>query len=403
MVPLYYVNCVGAQNTGKNIVTFDGGTTVYNGRGEIYNYISQPYREQFIIVDSENVKGASIKRDVENKIEEKYLAIKQGLLHMKDVFGTEKDPEWVVGASGGIDSSLVVALLVDTFGKNNVLIVNMPSKYNSQKTIGAFEYLAKTLELKSFVSPITGTYIELYNMLEESGVALASPLNEENEQAKIRNLILSSIAARENAIYTCNGNKLEIALGYFTLDGDGRGSIAPIADLTKVEIYEMSKFLNKEIFKKEVIPTTLFPDEMFRFSEEKIQPSAELKEKQVDPMKWGYHDALLEALMNYQIHPVEEIMEWYLNGTLAKNLGITYELLERWDITTPKTFIDDIKWFYNSMRKNVFKRVQSPPIIITSKTAFGNDRREAQLPPLYRKKMAELEEKILNMKKYVEK
>ena len=403
MVPLYYVNCVGAQNTGKNIVTFDGGTTIYNSNGDIYDYVPTQYKEDLLIVDSEDVdKEKPLNRDVENKIREKYLAIKRGLLHMKDIFGTDKNPKWVVGASGGIDSSLVIALLVDAFGKDNVLIVNMPSKYNSQKTIGAFEQLAKALELKSFVSPITGTYIELYNMLEESGVSLATSLNEENEQAKIRNLILSSIAARENAIYTCNGNKLEIALGYFTLDGDGRGSVAPIADLTKVEIWEMAKFLNEKIFKKEVIPNALFPDKMFYFDKKGIDPSAELKEKQVDPMKWGYHDALLEAFMNYQVHPVEEIMKWYLNGTLAKNLNISVELLERWDITTPKTFIDDIKWFYSSMRKNVFKRVQSPPIIITSKTAFGNDRREAQLPPLYRKKMVELEEKILKMNEYKE-
>lgn len=404
MVPLYYINCVGAQNTGKNIVTFDGGTTIYNSRGEIYDYMGIPYEEELRIVNSDKVDTCPpIQRDVENKIEEKYLAIKRGLLHMKDIFGTDKNPRWVVGASGGIDSSLVIALLVDTFGPENVLIVNMPSKYNSRETINSFADLANALGLRTHFSHI-GTMCEnLDNLLIASKFAVATSLNEENEQATIRNLILSSIAGRENAIYTCNGNKLEVALGYGTLNGDCRGSIAPIADLTKVEIYEMAKFLNNHIFGKEVIPVSLFPDEMFRFSEEKIQPSAELKEKQVDPMKWGYHDALLEALMNYQVHTVEEIMEWYLNGTLAKNLGIKVELLERWDITTPQTFIDDIKWFYNSMRKNVFKRVQSPPIIITSKTAFGNDRREAQLPPLYRKKMKELEEKILKIKKYEEK
>ncbi|MBI1968885.1 NAD(+) synthase, partial [Candidatus Woesearchaeota archaeon] len=29
-VPFFYVNCTGAQNNGKNIITFDGGSTVYN-------------------------------------------------------------------------------------------------------------------------------------------------------------------------------------------------------------------------------------------------------------------------------------------------------------------------------------------------------------------------------------
>ena len=32
-MPFLYVNCTGVQNNGKNIVTFDGGSTVYNGDG----------------------------------------------------------------------------------------------------------------------------------------------------------------------------------------------------------------------------------------------------------------------------------------------------------------------------------------------------------------------------------
>ena len=58
--------------------------------------------------------------------------------------------------------------------------------------------------------------------------------NMENVQAKIRGTgLLSNLAAKYNALFTNNGNKLEIALGYATLYGDWGGAIAPIADLTK--------------------------------------------------------------------------------------------------------------------------------------------------------------------------
>jgi len=120
-----------------------------------------------------------------------------------------------------------------------------------------------------------------------------------------------------------------------------------------------------------------------------------LKENQIDPIKFGYHCALIEALMNYQIRSVEDIMEWYLEGALAKNLGISEPLIQRWGIDDPKTFIDDLKWFTKLVRKNIFKRIQSPPIIVTSKTAFGSDRRESQFPPYETKRSQELEKQIL--------
>jgi len=404
-VPFYYVNCVGAQNTGKNIVTFDGGSTVYNCNGDVYDYIPDSYREE--LFTTENIKvicdSSDEKRKPKNKIREKYDAIICGLKHIKDMTGVE-EPKWIVGASGGIDSSLVIALLVKAFGNDSVSIVNMPSQYNSKKTIAVFEHLALKLDLKNYVLPITDDIWNVYKNLDGllDSVSDASKLNEENDQARVRGLILSGIAARIGSFFTCNGNKLEVALGYATLYGDTSGAICPLADLTKAEVFEMARFVNDEIYKKEIIPNSLLPDKLFRFGEDQIAPSAELKKKQIDPMKFGYHDALIEALMNYQIRSVEDIMGWYLEGTLVKNLGISIELMERWNIDDPRVFIDDLRWFSNLMRKNIFKRIQSPPIIVTSKTAFGNDRREVQFPAFDTKESKELEVQIMEMSMYKE-
>ena len=93
---------------------------------------------------------------------------------------------------------------------------------------------------------------------------------------------------------------MEIALGYSTLYGDWGGAIAPIGDLTKTEVVAMCHYINDIVFGKEIIPELLLPDTLWRFNEDEIQPSAELKSDQVDPMKFGYHCKLIEAVTDYQ-------------------------------------------------------------------------------------------------------
>lgn len=46
-------------------------------------------------------------------------------------------------------------------------------------------------------------------------------------------------------------------------------------------------------------------------------------------------------------------------------------------VDDPVVFIEDLQWLMKRINGAVYKRVQSPPIIITSKTAYGYDRRES--------------------------
>ena len=94
-------------------------------------------------------------------------------------------------------------------------------------------------------------------------------------------------------------------------------------------------------------------------------------------MRFGYHDALLEAVTDFRKTNAEGVLRWYLEGTLHTHLNIPAELIERWNLDVPRTFVEDLEWFFGQVRRNVFKRVQSPPIIITSKSAYGYDIREA--------------------------
>ncbi len=394
-VPFLYVNCVGAQNNGKNIITFDGGSTVYNANGEIIDLVEQPYSQQLLIAD--DVAAPSRERVKDSKIAQKYQALLEGIRSYPST--------WLIGLSGGIDSSVVAALLAAACGPENITGINMPYIYNSQQTRQAAAQVAENLGIRFLSVPI-GDIVESVNqtlnreVLEKAGADLQS-LTRENIQAKIRGTdILSNLSGNLGTLFTNNGNKLEIALGYATLYGDVDGALAVLGDLTKVEVFDMARYLNREIYRKEVIPQALIPDELFRFDENGIPPTAELKEEQIDPMKFGYHDALLDAVTNFQKKSMEDIARWYLDGTLEANLDISTELIQRWGIDSPQTFVKDLEWFFDCIQKNVFKRIQSPPIILTSKSAFGFDIRESILPCSRTCEFKRLREIILKMERY---
>lgn len=402
-VPFFYVNHTGVQNNGKNIITFDGGSTVYDKNGMPIVLCKKPYLEELIIVDESELTKTPIQRIETSKISQKYDAIIEGIRHMKDIRGKEDDQNFVIGLSGGIDSAVVAALLVKAIGVEKIIGINMPTVYNSEKTKKVASKVAESLGIKYLEIPIQELVDINQKALEEpdgSGKKLSS-LNLENIQAKIRGTsILSNFAAKNGALFTNNGNKLEIALGYATLYGDVGGGIAPIGDLTKMEIFDLARYINEEIYKKEIIPEILIPDELCQFRKDQIQPSAELKESQVDPMKFGYHDALLETMTDYKKKSAEDTMRWYIEGTLEQNLGITTAMINRWNIDKPKEFVEDLEWFAKSIQNSVFKRVQAPPIIITSKTSYGYDLRESMLPFETSLEHERLKKKILNMKEY---
>jgi NAD+ synthase (glutamine-hydrolysing) len=356
-VPFLYVNNVGAQNNGKNIITFDGGSTIYGSDGKIRKVASESYKEEILYCEMEGPNNIDnlpiIERNLPSKIKEKHDAIICGLRYIKDMIGLEEHPKWIIGASGGIDSSLVLSLLVEAFGANKVKAINMPSRYNSKKTKDIAKRVSESLGVKYVIVPIEEIFSSSSSALN---IANKNPsqINMENEQSRIRgSVLLAGIAAREGSLFTNNGNKLETALGYATLYGDVNGAICPIADLTKAEIIEMSMFMNN-LFGINVIPPELIPNHLFIFEEWQVKPSAELKEEQIDPMKFGYHDAIIEAVMDYRKKSIEDIMQWFLDKSLEKNLGITKELILRWGVDNPREFVKDLDWFFSLIQKNVF-------------------------------------------------
>ncbi len=406
-VPFFYVNCVGVQNNGKNIITFDGGSTVYNKDSLPVLFSKAPYQEEMIIVD--DINTIPLLRKENSKIAQKYDAIIQGINSVKEMLGREENPPFVIGLSGGIDSSVVAALVVKAVGKEKVLGVNMPTAFNAKKTQDTAKYVAEQLGIKYVVVPIEEQTKSVQKIIEHVIPSSLTPMQLGNVMAKIRATdVLSNLAAKMGGVFTNNGNKDEVILGYATLYGDVGGVLAPIADLTKKEVVEMAHYLNAEVYNKKVIPDILLPDDLFRFAADQIIPSAELEKNQIDPMKFGYHCALIEAFTDFRRKCPETIMGWYLEGTLEKHLHVSLELLQRWKIDDPKEFLADLEWFYKKIEGAVFKRVQSPPIIVVSKSAYGFDIRESMIgydahERLQTEHYKELKQQILALSMYTSK
>ena len=388
-VPLFYVNQVGAQNNGKNIIVFDGDTTIYGADGAIEQR-AEPWREQMVVTGR-----ASGVAGVQDEIAAVHDAIVTGLRHMDHIRGREN--RFLIAVSGGIDSSVVACTLVQAFGPERVLAVNMPTRFNSSITQGNARHVCQELGVDYISCPIQELYEQVAAKIRgtefSEGPGDYTRLVDENIQARIRGAdVLAGLAAKYGLIYTNNGNKTEVALGYATLYGDVSGAVAPIADLYKVQVVELAQYLNTRVFGREVVPENLISGA--------IVPSAELSDEQDvtrglgDPIKYGYHCAVLRQLIEYRRHSAD-LLEWYLEGKLLEGLG--WDDPERFEAYFPdaKSWIEDLEWVANQVRASRFKRIQAPPAIVLSKRAFGFDLRESQLPAYTPQRYLELRAQLL--------
>jgi NAD+ synthase (glutamine-hydrolysing) len=159
-----------------------------------------------------------------------------------------------------------------------------------------------------------------------------------------------------------------------------------------MQLAQLGKEINDH-FQQEIIPNNLLPIISDGEIEWQFAPSAELKEAQVDPMKWGYHDWLIQKLTEYPGFQIEKLMQDYLSGDIfATEAG---RWMKFYGLDDPKKFIDDLSWVLNSIQNSVYKRIQMPPIIMVSRGSFGQDYRESQTRFQHTDKFKLLKDQIL--------
>ena len=393
--PIIYVNNTGIQNNGKTIFSFDGSSTVYDAQGEIV-FEAPCFENSLYVLNEQN--HSEKPTSPQKEIAEIYTTLQYSISQYMQQSGIERV---IIGVSGGIDSAVAAALYTRIVGPENVLLVNMPSKFNSLTTISLAEKLSNNLGCYyttiSIEDSVYLTQRQINNLRikspEDSRLLRLSHFHMENVQARDRSSrILAALSSAFGGVFTCNANKVETLVGYSTLYGDHGGFLACLADLWKEQVYELGKYMNKYVFEKNVIPQGIFD----------IVPSAELSDKQDvdkglgDPLIYWYHDRLFFSWIQFwnRVSP-EEILTWYSEGVLEEKLQLPQQI--NTIFSNAKDFIYDLeRWWKLFKGMGIAKRVQAPPIVAVTRRAFGFDFRESLMQPYFSKRYLKLKEKLLS-------
>ncbi|MEV0163504.1 NAD+ synthase [Nonomuraea fuscirosea] len=367
---LAYVNQIGGQDE----LVFDGDSIVVDAAGEPVARASQ-FKEELLVVDLDGLPVADAEpgaypydagdgstitverlilsseplapyepepRRVAERLDlhaEVYSAL---VLAVRDYVAKNGFESVILGLSGGIDSALTATIAADAIGPSRVNVVLMPSRYSSDHSLADAEELVRRQGVTSRVAPIADIVSAFEKEIELSGLAA------ENLQARVRGMILMGLSNEHGHLVLTTGNKSELATGYSTLYGDSAGGFAPIKDVPKTMVWELSRWRNAH------------SDEGFLLAVDRPipensitkEPSAELRPDQRDT------DSL----------PPYEVLDRLLDDYVEKDMG-SQELIAAGhdpDLVTRVIRLVDVA---------EYKRRQYPPGPKITPKNFGRDRR----------------------------
>jgi NAD+ synthase (glutamine-hydrolysing) len=368
-----YCNLVGGQDE----LVFDGGSMVFDQRGEIVAE-ARAFEEELLVADlgleevllhrlhdprrrkeivsfppearlrrlrlrspKTQKRGKKLPLSLPGPLgrqEEVYRAL---VLGTGDYVRKNGFRKVVLGLSGGIDSSLTAAVAVDALGKEAVVGVSMPSRYSSRESLEDARELAENLGIDFRVLPIDGVFGAYLDTLKDSFKGEKADVTEENLQARVRGNLLMALSNKFGWLVLTTGNKSEVGVGYCTLYGDMAGGFGLIKDVPKTLVYELAAYRNS-LGSKPVIPPRVLEK----------PPSAELRPNQKDT------DSL----------PPYEILDPILRAYVEEDQSLETIVSRGFD---PQMVADILR----KVDLNEYKRRQASPGIKITPRAFGRDRR----------------------------
>ncbi|MFG1944767.1 NAD+ synthase [Nonomuraea sp. NPDC048826] len=366
---LVYANQVGGQDE----LVFDGDSLVVDARGEPVARAAQ-FREELLVCDLDlpvssaepgafpydagdgttitadrlvlsddplpayEPEPASVAEPLDT-VAEVYAAL---VLAVRDYVAKNGFESVILGLSGGIDSALTATIAADAIGPSRVHVVLMPSRYSSEHSLADAQDLVRRQGLRAQVVPIAEIVNAFEKEIELSGLAA------ENLQARVRGMILMGLSNQNGHLVLTTGNKSELATGYSTLYGDSAGGFAPIKDVPKLMVWELSRWRNAG-----GDPSFLLQvDEPIPPNSITKEPSAELRPDQRDT------DSL----------PPYEILDRLLDDYVEKDMGSRELIAAGHDPALVSRVI-------RLVDVAEYKRRQYPPGPKITPKNFGRDRR----------------------------
>ena len=180
------------------------------------------------------------------------LKVKNDIVQwIKDWFEINgKGCKGVVGISGGKDSSVVAALLVEALGKENVVGVLMPK--GEQFDIDVSKALVEHLGIQSYTVNINDAYNGLMNELQKSGIEINTQATT-NLPPRLRMSTVYAVSQSVNGRVANTCNLSEDWVGYSTRYGDSVGDFSPLSKLTVQEVKAIGRALDlPEMFVEKV-------------------------------------------------------------------------------------------------------------------------------------------------------
>ena len=241
-LPLIYVNGHGAQDE----LLFDGDSQAYASAGELV-YRAPHFQRDLALLELSAVGLRALSTDAaipsEGELTDELAVLYAALVvGIRSYFSACGAQQALLGLSGGIDSALCAALLVDALGSANVRAYALPYKFSSQESLDLATEQARLLGIDLQVLPINAV---VDSVLASLPAAVAEPsIVVQNAQARARAMLLMACSNASGALLVACSNKSESAMGYCTLYGDMAGALAPLQDVYKTEVWQLARQRN---------------------------------------------------------------------------------------------------------------------------------------------------------------
>ena len=284
-VGIAYVNCVG----GQDAVVFDGASVVADADGSVHP-AAAAFSDEWLVVefDPSTRRFGALQWAEDGDESREALAWRALVRGTRDYCHKNGfDSAWL-GLSGGIDSSLVLAVAVDALGAENVTAVRMPSRYTADLSNDLAAEQCARQGVRLLTLPIEKPFDAYLGTLATAFEGRPADVAEENLQSRIRGAMLMALTNKFGGLLLTTGNKSEYAVGYATIYGDMAGGYAPLKDVYKTDVYRLARWRNT------------VGDPVIPFGVIDRAPSAELRENQKDQDSLPPYD-VLDAILHRHV------------------------------------------------------------------------------------------------------